>query len=109
MDKKTVTITIRRFDPLRDSEPLYQKYTIAIEKGATVLSVLRDLYEQQDHSLAFYYSCRIGKCAGCQVTVNGKTCLACNTIVDGDITLEPQKGYKVVKDLYVDKEQKVDK
>ena len=71
------------------------------------MSVLRELYETQDHSLAFYYSCRIGKCAGCQVKVNGKVRLACIEVVTGDIVLEPQPGYKVIRDLYVDKSQKL--
>lgn len=107
MEKQMIKVTIKRFDPAKSSEPYLQTYETGIEKGATVLSILRDLYEQQDHSLAFYYSCRIGKCAGCQVTVNGKVRLACTEVVTGDIVLEPQIGYKVVKDLYVDKNRRI--
>jgi len=107
MDKQIIKVTIKRFDPESGSEPYFQTYETGIEKGATVLSVLRDIYEQQDHSLAFYYSCRIGKCVGCQVMVNSKVRLACTEIVNGDIVLEPQKGYKVVKDLYVDKKSRI--
>lgn len=103
MEKQMINVKILRFDPTKDHEPYYQTYVANIDKGATVLSVLRDIYEQQDHSLSFYYSCRIGKCAGCQVTVNGKVRLACTEVVKGDIILDPQKNYKVIKDLYVDK------
>lgn len=103
MEQKIVNIKVKRFDPSKDAEPYFKAYEVEVEKGATVLSVLRHIYEKLDHSLAFYYSCRIGKCVGCHVSVNGKTRLACNTIVDSDITLEPQPGFKVVKDLVVDK------
>ncbi|MGI6552612.1 MAG: 2Fe-2S iron-sulfur cluster-binding protein [Bacillota bacterium] len=107
MEAKTVNIKVKRYDPSKDKEPYYQTYEVPIEKGATVLSALRYIYENLDHSLVFYYSCRIGKCVGCHVSVDGKTRLACNTIVDKDVTLEPQAGYKVVRDLVVDKSEKV--
>lgn len=107
MEANNITVTVKRYDPAKDKEPYYQDYKVPIEKGATVLSVLRYIYENLDHSLAFYYSCRIGKCAGCHVSVNGKTRLACNAIVDDDVTVEPQAGYKVLRDLVVDKTSKV--
>jgi succinate dehydrogenase/fumarate reductase-like Fe-S protein len=107
MEKQMIKVTIKRFDPAKGGEPYLQDYEVGIEKGATVLSVFRDIYEQQDHSLALYYSCRLGKCAGCQVKVNGKVRLACTEVVTGDIVLEPQPGYAVVKDLYVDKGEKI--
>ncbi len=107
MENQKIKVTIKRFEPANSSEPYLQTYETDIENGATVLSILRDLYEHQDHSLAFYYSCRIGKCAGCQVKVNGKVRLACTEVVTGDIMLEPQPGYAVIKDLYVDKTRKI--
>ena len=102
MKTKTIKIEVKRYDPTTDEGSYYQTYEVPIEKGSTVLSVLRYIYENLDHSLAFYYSCRIGKCAGCHVSVNGKTRLACTAVVDKDITLEPQTGYRVVRDLVVD-------
>lgn len=103
MDMAMIKVTVRRYDPSSDKSPYWQTYDVMTEPGDTVLSVLRRLYEMQDHSLAFYYSCRIGKCAGCQVKVNGKLRLACTEPVRGDLTLEPQDGYPVLRDLYVDK------
>lgn len=108
MDKKSIEVRIKRFDPSDGEAPHFQSYRVDIENGATVLSVLKEIYETQDHSLAFYYSCRIGKCAGCQVQVNGKVRLACTEVVKGDILLEPQPGYAVVRDLYVDKQNRLD-
>ena len=107
MAKKEIKIRVLRYDSASGQRPAFQDYSLAIEPGATVLSVLRELYDHQDHSLAFYYSCRIGKCAGCQVKVNGKVRLACIEVVTGDIVLEPQPGYAVIKDLYVDKSRKL--
>ncbi len=101
--KEGVTVKIQRFDPSEDREPYYASYEVPMTKGLTVLSAMRYIYENLDHSLAYYDSCRIGKCAGCHVKVNGHTHLACNALVTGDIVLEPQGGYTVIRDLVVDK------
>ncbi|MEW6524415.1 MAG: 2Fe-2S iron-sulfur cluster-binding protein [Bacillota bacterium] len=97
-----VTVRVRRHNPGLEGEPYFQQYTVPLDRGATVLSVLRYIYEELDRSLAYYCSCRIGRCAGCHVSVNGKTRLACTTAVRGDLVLEPMPGYPVVKDLVVD-------
>lgn len=101
--EKIVTVRIGRFDPSISQEAMFQQFDVPVKKGATVLSVLRYIYENLDRSLAFYSSCRIGRCAGCHVIVNGKTCLACTTPVDGDLVLEPLHNFPVIKDLAVDR------
>ncbi|MGI9861479.1 2Fe-2S iron-sulfur cluster-binding protein [Moorella naiadis] len=98
---ETIKIKVQRFDPAVDKEPNYQEYTVPYAKGTTVMSALRYIYENLDHSLAYYASCRIGKCAGCHVRVNGNTKLACTTIIEGNVTIEPKKG-KVIRDLVVE-------
>jgi succinate dehydrogenase/fumarate reductase iron-sulfur protein len=100
---KSIEVRIKRYDSSADEEAYFDSYEVPIDDGTTVLSVLRYVFENLDHSVAFYSSCRIGKCVGCLVKVNGKTKLACSTVVHGDITLEPQPKYRVVKDLVVDK------
>lgn len=99
--KDKITLKIQRFDPATDKAPYFQEYTIPYTQGTTVMSAIRYIYENLDHSLAFYISCRIGKCAGCHVKVNGKTRLACTTVIDDDVTLEPKAG-KVIRDLVVE-------
>ncbi|MCL5075212.1 MAG: 2Fe-2S iron-sulfur cluster-binding protein [Chloroflexi bacterium] len=101
MEKANSKIVVQRFDPSADKEPYYQEYEIPYSKGTTVLSALRYIYENLDRSLAFYSSCRIGKCAGCHIKVDGRTRLACTAVIEDDVTLEPKKG-TVIRDLVVE-------
>jgi succinate dehydrogenase/fumarate reductase iron-sulfur protein len=71
----------------------------------TVLDVL--LAIQRDHapSLGFRYSCRVAMCGTCTLRVNGRSVLACQTVVPEDATkirLDPAAGFPVVRDLIVD-------
>jgi succinate dehydrogenase/fumarate reductase iron-sulfur protein len=106
MDESTKAIVVKvyRTDPGERSKSRYDTYTVPFERGQSILGIIKYIYENLDSSLAFYHSCRIGKCTGCHVKVNGKTRLACTTIVDGgELVLEPLSGYPIVRDLVVDK------
>ena len=101
---KTYTVKVYRTDPKDNSKTWYDSFTVPFEKGQSILGVMKYIYENLDSSLAFYHSCRIGKCTGCHIRVNLKTRLACTAITDGqDLILEPLPGYPVVRDLVVDK------
>lgn len=102
--QKTYTVKVCRTDPRDNSRTRYDSFTVPFEKGQSILGVIKYIYENLDPSLAFYNSCRTGKCTGCHIQVNQKTRLACTTIADGhDLILEPLPGYPVVRDLVVDK------
>mgnify|MGYP000630865479 CR=1 FL=1 len=105
--KKKIKVRILRFNPAKDAQPYYKEYEVPLSEGLTVLMALNYIYENIDSSLAYYYSCRTGKCGGCTVMVNGKAVLACVTLVEGDITIEPLPGFKVIKDLVVDTSTRV--
>ncbi len=62
-------------------------------------NALQHINEEYDGGLAHYLSCRRGICAECMVRVNGRVVLACTELVRGDITVEPVKKDRVVKDL----------
>jgi succinate dehydrogenase / fumarate reductase iron-sulfur subunit len=109
-ERQNITVKVLRQDPTVNSgKAEYQSYSVPLDQGATVLSVLRYISENVDRTLSYYRSCRIGKCAGCRMRINGKTRLACTTAVTGDIVVEPLKGYEVVKDLVVDMNRRVGK
>ena len=55
-----------------------------------------------NRSLSYYKSCRIGKCTGCMVEVDGKNRLACTTLAKDGMKIGPQKAKKVIKDEMVD-------
>ncbi len=100
--KEKIEVRIQRFNPAKDKQPYYKEYRIPFEQGLTVLMVLNHIYENIDTSLAYYYSCRTGKCGGCTLMVNGKGVQSCVTPVEGNIVVEPARGFEVIKDLAVD-------
>ncbi len=108
MDKKTkkIAVKILRFKPWEEKKPRFVTYRVPIEGKSSILNVLNYISENLDPTLGFYSSCRIGKCMGCQVVVNGKVRLACTTPVEGDIVLEPLRKFKVIKDLVVERREK---
>jgi len=109
MSEKKIKVKVFRFDPRVDKEPRYQIYEVPLIDGMTVLDVLDYIYENIDPSLAYYShaACRHGVCGGCTLLVNGKTCLACQTPVTGDIVVEPAVKFKVIRDLIYEVGQEV--
>ena len=80
----------------------YMKYKIPFEERMTVLDALNYINENLGGNLSYYYSCRIGKCNGCLVSVNGKNKLACVTLAKEGIEVGPARKFEVIKDLFVD-------
>jgi succinate dehydrogenase/fumarate reductase iron-sulfur protein len=71
----------------------------------TVLDLLREIQRAHDPSLAFRYSCRVAMCGTCGMRVDGRSTLACRTVVPAaqdEVDLSPLAGLPVVRDLVVD-------
>ena len=96
-----VNVKVYRFSPAKDKEARYQTFIVPLTGQMSVLNVLQYITEHYDGGLAYYASCRIGKCTGCTVRVNGKSRLACTELVQDDLTLEPVTPKRVIKDLLV--------
>lgn len=96
-----VKATIYRFNKASDEKPRYQTYDVPLIEGMTVLDVLDYIYGNYDSSLAYYShaACRQGICGYCNLVINGKPSLACQTLVQEDITVEPLQNLPVIKDL----------
>jgi len=77
----------------------YKEFEIPDIGKMTVFSVLDYIRYNQDSSLAYYKSCRIGRCSGCIVEVDGKNKLACTTPVKDGMKIGPAKGHRVIRDL----------
>ena len=101
MTEKVVKVRISRFDPTVDKKAYYQTYEVPLVQGMSVLDLLDYVYENIDSTLAYYdhAACRHGICAGCNLIIDGKSSLACQTLVLGDITLETPKKFEVIRDL----------
>jgi succinate dehydrogenase / fumarate reductase iron-sulfur subunit/fumarate reductase iron-sulfur subunit len=70
-----------------------------------VLDALLAIQRRHDPSLGFRYSCRVGMCGTCTLRLDGRSVLACQTLLEPDqrtIRLDPLAGLPVVRDLIVD-------
>jgi succinate dehydrogenase/fumarate reductase-like Fe-S protein len=94
-------VMIERRDP--NGTMLEQPYQVPDKEGQTVLQVLENLFNEQDPTLAFQFSCRTGLCATCAMRINGKTKLSCMTLaVPGQndlLRIQPIPSKRVIRDL----------
>ena len=105
-DDKNITVKIYRSPSVDQEDSMekgaYKNYEIPYQDRMTVMSVCDYIQKNIDRSLAYYKSCRIGKCTGCIVNVNGKNALACTTLVKNDMEIGPAIGGKIIRDLLVE-------
>lgn len=106
MDReKSVRFKIWRYNPDSDSfKP--SVYEVPVHVGMTVLDALNYINDNFDGTFTYRYSCRMGICGSCAVSVNGKPMLACYTQVldlgSDEVTIEPLPNFPPIKDLVVD-------
>jgi len=108
------TLKIRRFDP-ESGEPAYwQEFKVGLEPERSVLDGILQARGDQDGSIGIRCSCQAAICGSCGVKINGRSRLACNTLIGeaaedaerkfdgGAIVVEPMGNMPVLKDLIVD-------
>ncbi|MDR0500359.1 MAG: 4Fe-4S dicluster domain-containing protein [Coriobacteriales bacterium] len=96
-------VTIQKYDPAVDALPYTKDYDIPYTENMTALKAILDVHEKCE-PIAFDYSCRGRVCGRCSVMVNGTAGTACTTAIpDKAVTIEPLRGFRIVKDLVVDK------
>ncbi len=103
-EPRVIKVRLQRFGPDTPSQG-FREYEVPLEAGMSVLNVLNYIYENLDSSISHYYSCRIGKCLGCDVGINGETAYACTTLAEADMTITALSGYVMVKDLLIDRDR----
>ncbi len=98
-----IDFVIQRFNRETDSESRWERYQVSTHAGMTVLEGLHRIQEEQDATLSWRYSCRMGICGSCAMIINGSPGLACNTQVRdvsaSTVRLQPLSNFAVVKDL----------
>lgn len=99
------TVSIKRFDPTRDSAPYWQTYSFPFQPGMSVLDVLLDIYQRLDATLSFQYCCRNSHCGLCGVRIDGKPGLVCREAAKQEMRLEPLANLPVLRDLTVDRSE----
>jgi succinate dehydrogenase / fumarate reductase iron-sulfur subunit/fumarate reductase iron-sulfur subunit len=81
------------------------EFTVRVVDPTTVLDLLRQIQTRHDPSLAFRYSCRVAMCGTCGVRVDGRSTLACRSVLGpevDEVEVAPLAGLPVVRDLIVD-------
>jgi succinate dehydrogenase / fumarate reductase iron-sulfur subunit len=102
-----LTVRIRRYNPEVRSEPWWDEFEVDVEPTDRVLDALHEVKWRRDGTLALRRSCAHGICGSDAVVINGKNDLACKVLVKDvapKVTVEPIRGFRVLKDLIVDME-----
>ncbi|ONI87723.1 succinate dehydrogenase/fumarate reductase iron-sulfur subunit [Saccharothrix sp. ALI-22-I] len=102
----TITLQVARYRPGQEPEPVFQSYDVPLRKEWAVLDGLNHVKDHVDGTLSYRWSCRMGICGSCGMTVNGSPVLSCATFLTdyapGPVRVEPLRNFPVVRDLVVD-------
>jgi fumarate reductase iron-sulfur subunit len=97
---------VTRYRPEQDSGATMEEYQVPCPKDWVVLDGLNYIKDRVDGSLSFRWSCRMGVCGSCGMTVNGEPKLTCETFLSeygsGPVRVEPLKNFPIVRDLVVE-------
>jgi fumarate reductase iron-sulfur subunit len=102
-----ITLQVARYRPEDNPDrPTFQEYEVPCPKDWVVLDGLNYVKDQLDGTLSYRWSCRMGICGSCGMTVNGEPKLTCATFLTeyapGPIRVEPLRNFPVIRDLVVE-------
>jgi fumarate reductase iron-sulfur subunit len=101
-----ITLQIARYRPEQESEATFDEFDVPCPKDWVILDGLNHVKDQLDGTVAYRWSCRMGICGSCGMTVNGEPKLTCATFLHeyapGPIRVEPLRNFPVIRDLIVD-------
>lgn len=110
-----------RIDILRrataEAPPWWQSIPFEMERENTTVAAalnelnsggFRDIHGEPVEPIRWDCACLQKKCGACAMVINGRPCLACDTVLKaaakkGIVTLEPMRKFPVVADLMVDR------
>ena len=101
-----ITLQVTRYRPEEHNRPTSQDYVIPLRKDWSILDGLNHIKDHVDGTLSYRWSCRMGICGSCGMTVEGEPKLACATFLTdyapGPVRVEPLSNFPVVRDLVVE-------
>jgi fumarate reductase iron-sulfur subunit len=101
-----ITLQVARYRPEQDSEATFQEYEVPCPKEWVILDGLNHIKDRLDGSLSYRWSCRMGICGSCGMTVNGEPKLTCATFLSdyapGPVRVEPLRNFPIIRDLIID-------
>jgi fumarate reductase iron-sulfur subunit len=102
----TIVLQVARYRPESETSPTFQEYQVPCRKDWVVLDALNYIKDQLDGTLSFRWSCRMGICGSCGMTVNGEPRLTCATFLTdyepGPVRVEPLRNFPIVRDLVIE-------
>jgi len=101
-----ITMQVARYRPEQEEAPTLQEYEVPCPKEWVVLDGLNYVKDRLDGTLSYRWSCRMGICGSCGMTVNGEPKLTCATFLadyaPGPVRVEPLRNFPVIRDLVVE-------
>jgi fumarate reductase iron-sulfur subunit len=101
-----ITLRVARYRPEQESEITFEEHDVPCPRDWVVLDGLNHIKDRIDGTLSYRWSCRMGICGSCGMTVNGEPKLTCATFLSdyapGPVRVEPLRNFPVIRDLIVD-------
>jgi len=101
-----IRLQVTRYRPEMDAEPVFQEYEVPLHNDWVVLDGLNYVKDHIDGTLSYRWSCRMGICGSCGMTVNGEPKLTCATFLTdyapGTVRVEPLRNFPIIRDLVVE-------
>src|SRR4029453_18679304 len=67
-----ITLEVTRYRPEQETEPVLQSYEVPLRADWAILDGLNYVKDTIDGTLSYRWSCRMGICGSCGMTVNGE-------------------------------------
>ena len=101
-----ITLQVERYRPDEESEPTWQSYDVPLREDWSVLDGLNYVKDHVDGTLSYRWSCRMGICGSCGMTVDGDPKLSCAELLTehapGPVRVGPLRNFPVIRDLVVE-------
>ncbi len=101
-----ITLQVARYRPDEQGAPVMQEYEVPCQKDWVILDALNYVKDRLDGTLSYRWSCRMGVCGSCGMSVNGDPKLTCATFLTdylpGPVRVEPLRNFPIIRDLIVD-------
>jgi fumarate reductase iron-sulfur subunit len=101
-----IVMQVARYRPEEEGAQTLEEYEVPCPKDWVVLDGLNYIKDRLDGTLSYRWSCRMGVCGSCGMTVNGEPKLTCETFLSeygsGPVRVEPLRNFPVIRDLVVE-------